>query len=177
MNIFFESPMPVIFLGIVIEAVLGIALFTTRRGVLLLPMAVVVLLVLGGVWLERVIVTETERVEATLDDVADALKANDLSKLYTYISPAARYTRDRAAWALGYIEVTDAKIRNLAVTINRLTSPATAEAKFDGIIFFRGKRVEVGGRDRYPARFTVQLELDGDRWLVTDHIEYEQVNL
>lgn len=176
MTIFLENPMPVIVVGILLEAVLGVLLFSTRRSVLLAPMAGVLLLVLGGVWLERVYVTETEQVEATLDGVAAALKTNDLAQVQSYLAPNAQQTRQRAAWALGLVEVTDAKIRNLTITINALTSPPTAEAKFDGIIFFRGKTIDVG-RDRYPATFTVELEQDGDRWLITDHIEHEQVSL
>ncbi len=176
MTIFLESPMPVIFIGIALEAVLGVMLFTTRRGLLVAPMVGVLLLVVGGVWLERAYVTETERVEATLDEIAAALKTNDLAKVQSFLAPTAQQTRQRAAWALGLVEVTDAKIRNLTITINHLTSPPTAEAKFDGIIFFRGKTISVG-HDRYPATFTVELEQDGDRWLVTDHFEYEQVSL
>lgn len=176
MTIFLESPMPVLLIGIVLEVVLGVVLFSTRRGWLAAPMAGVLLLVAGGVWLERVYVTDNERVEATLDDVAAALKTNDLASVERYLAPNAHTTRQRAAWAFGLVQVTDAKIRNLSITINPLTSPPTATAKFDGIIFFRAKTLNVG-YDRYPAKFTVELEQDGDRWLITDHIEYEQMGL
>lgn len=176
MTIFLENPMPVIFVGIVLEVVLGVVLFSTRRAWLAAPMAGVLLLVAGGVWLERIYVTEPERVEITLDDLAAALKTNDLAKVERFLAPNAQHTRQRAAWAFGLVEVTDAKIRNLAVTINSLTSPPTATAKFDGIVFFRARMLNIG-HDRYPAKFTVELEQDGDRWLVTDHVEYEQVGL
>jgi hypothetical protein len=176
MVIFLESPMPAIFIGIVLEALLGIALFTTRRAWLLAPIGGVLLLVLGGVLLERVVVTQRERVEMALDDLAAALKTNDLKKVQNCLAPSAKETRQRAAWALGMVEVTDAKIHNLQVTLNQLTSPPTAEAKFDGVIFFRGKTIDVG-HDRYPARFTVEFEQDGNRWLVTNHVEYEQARL
>ncbi len=89
MTIFLESPMPVIFVGIFLESVLGIILFTTRRGLLVAPMAAVLLLVFGGVWLERAYVTETERVEATLDEIAAALKTNDLAKVQSFLAPTA----------------------------------------------------------------------------------------
>jgi hypothetical protein len=176
MSIFFESPMPAILIGICLEAVLGTVLLATRRGWLFAPIVAVLLLTLGGVWLERAVVTEQERVEITVDNLAAALTSNDLAKVQSFIAPSAHFTRQRAAWALGMITVTDTRIHNLKITINKLASPPTAEAKFDGVIFFRGKMIDIS-HDRYPAEFTVEFEQDGDRWLVTDHIEYEQAHL
>jgi len=176
MTIFFESPMPAILIGTCLGAVLGFLVLTPRRGWLLGPIVGVLLLTLGGVWLERIVVTEPERVEITLDDLAAALKTNNLAKVQSYIAPSANWTRSRAAWALGMVTVTDTRIHNLKITINKLASPPTAEARFDGVIFFRGKTIDLG-HDRYPAEFTVEFEQNGDRWLVTDHIEYEQAHL
>ncbi len=68
---------------------------------------------------------------------------------------------------MGRFEVEDAHIHDLEITINRLTSPPTAKAKFLAV----GK-----GRDRknefpyqgFARRVVVELRREGGRWLVTD---------
>ena len=75
--------------------------------------------------------------------------------------------RDYARLVLGRVEVEDAHIHDLEITINRLTSPRTAKAKFLAV----GK-----GRDRknefpyqgFARRVVVELRREGGRWLVTD---------
>ena len=166
-----ENPVPIIFIGIVAEAVLGVVLLQTGRGVLLLAMLGVLLLVLGGVALEWLVVTEVERVEASLDGVAAALEANDSNAVVSYISPAASGTRSRAQWALSEYEVTDTTIRNLEISVNRLTSPPTAEARFDGVISLAARKGAMLPYNNYPAQFTVKFRLEGDRWLITGHSE------
>jgi hypothetical protein len=90
---FLEDPMPIILFGIVAEAVLGIILLTTRRGVLLWAMAGVLVLVLAGVGLEWLVVTERERVEATVEGAAAAVRANDRQGLLQCLDPAAADAR------------------------------------------------------------------------------------
>ncbi len=50
MIVFLESPMPWIFLGIVLEGILGVVFFTNRRGAVLLAMVGVLLVVVRGSW-------------------------------------------------------------------------------------------------------------------------------
>ncbi len=80
MTLLFENPLRIIFIGIVIEAVLGIVLLRTGRGALLWAMLGVLALTLAGVVVERLVVTEKERVEMTLDGITSALEANDLKR-------------------------------------------------------------------------------------------------
>lgn len=173
MTLLLENPLPIVFVGIALEAVLGVVFVNTRRGLVVLAMIGVLLLVLGGVALEWAIVTPKEEVEATLDGVADTLEANDLSRLLSdYIHPDAGVTRSRAAFALGLVEVSRAKMNSLEVTVNKLTSPPSAEARFRGVVYFRSK-VEQIPYDYYTAEFTVELRQQGDRWLITNHAEKE----
>ena len=80
------------------EVVLVIALLSTGRALLLAAIAGVA--VLGGVLLvaERMIVTETEQVEATLDELSAALVSNDLPAVLRFIAPAAT---EVARWPSG----------------------------------------------------------------------------
>jgi hypothetical protein len=173
MLIFLESPWPWIFLGIVAEAVLATMLVTMRQAKLLWWMLGALVFMIAGVVVERLVVTERERVEAAMEGIVAALNANDLPRLLNdYIAPNAAVTRARASWALGRIHVQRANYHNLRVTINRLTSPITADAEFDGGVDFRDQQGEFP-YGHYRAHFVVELELRDGRWLVTDHVEYD----
>ena len=169
-NNLLEDPTPIIFLGIVVEAVLGVILLRTGRGVLLLAMGGVLAFVLAGVALEWIVVTEFERVEATLDGAAAALEANDPERIFSYISPSATRSRARANEAVSRFEVTKVRIRNLRIKVNKLTSPPSAKATFDGFVWLNDRRGELL-HHTYAGRLTVEFRLEGDRWLITGHTE------
>ncbi len=173
MTVFLESPWPWLFLGIVAEAVLAAVWVTTRQSTLLWGMAGALAFMVVGVAVERLVVTERERVEAAMEGIVAALNANDLDRLLNeYIAPDAGVTRGRASWALGRIHIQRANFHNLRVAINRLTSPITATAEFDGGVDFRDRQGEFP-YGHYRAHFVVELELRDGRWLVTDHVEYD----
>jgi hypothetical protein len=163
-----ENPMPVIFAGIAIEAVLAVALVKTGRGFLLYIMAGVLVVVLALVALERLVVTDRERVEMTLDRCAAALEADDLDALLDGIAPEADRTRSEARRAMEWIRFTRIKITDLTVHINELTSPPSARAEFRAVVAGRERRGTLSDITR-PIRFHVDLRQEGDRWLITDH--------
>jgi hypothetical protein len=169
MTALLENPMPIILFGIVAEAVLGISLLTTRRGALLWAMAGVLILVLAGVGLEWLVVTERERVEATLEGAAAAVRANDREGLLQRIHPSAADARQLVNWAFDRVDFTDAKITTLEVqNINDLTSPPTAKAHVKGIVFFKVRRGEYP-YDKHPVDLTAELRLESGRWLITGY--------
>ena len=173
MTMFVESWVPIVSLGSIAEAMLATILVSTRQAWALWAMIGVLVLVFAGVGLERLVVTDVERVETALDGVEDALKANDLTRLLEeYVSPDAKKTQRRAINAMGQVEITSAEISNLTVTINRLTSRPTAQAEFLGSVRYEPRDPERIPYKYYSARFSVELRLENDRWVVTDHIEY-----
>ena len=101
-----ESPLPVILFGIIAEAVLGIVLVRTGRGVLIWVMIGVLVLVSAGVALEWLVVTDVETVEAAFESMAAALETNDPDAVLAHIDPAAADTRNLAAWGLRQVEFT-----------------------------------------------------------------------
>lgn len=174
MTVLFENPWWIIFFGIIIEAVLGIMLFKTGRGVLLWVMLGVLAIIILGVLVERLVVTERERVEKTLDGITASLEANDLNRALSYVSPAAAQTRRRATWAMRRIEVQSARIYHLEITINRLTSPPTAKAAFFGHISYRDRQGE-SPYGNYSSKFVVDLRKEGNDWVVTGHMEEQDM--
>jgi len=167
-----ENPMPVILFGVVAEAVLGIILLMSGRGVVLWAMAGVLVLVLGGVGLERLVVTEWEQVEATLEGAAAALQANDQTRLLgseEYLAESAVETRERVRYALNRIEFTKVKITDLEIKINRLTSPPTATAQITGHVRFEdltGQMIH----DNYPIKdLTLRLRRTPEGWRIVGY--------
>ena len=172
MTTLFESPWYIIFFGIAAEAVLGIILVRTGRGILIWAMAGVLVLVLALVGLERLVVTDGERIEATLEGAAAALQANDSRRLLQgeeYFASSAVKTRARVRQGLSRVEFTNVRITNLEIKINRYTSPHTAKAHIRGTVQFKDRRGEVPYQS-YPLKeLTVELRRGPDRWLITGH--------
>ena len=168
MIIFLESPWPILLIGIAVEAVLAVMLLRTGQGRLLWAMLGVGAVVLVGLVVERLVVTDREAVENTLDACVAAVKANDINRLSECISPTAPQVRAEARFVLGRVEVQKAAITDLEITINRLTSPPTAKAKFRAIGAGRDRKGEFPYQG-FAEFITVELRLEGDRWLVSGY--------
>ena len=173
MTTLLEDPMPIILLGIVVEAALAFVFVNTRRGAILWAMLGTLVVVFLGVGLERLVVTDVEQVEATVDGVIEAMEADDWERLTRdYIAPTATYTLTRAAFARSLIQVTRAKANRLEVAINELTSPPTAEARFTGVVYYRLRDpASQIPYEYYAADFIVDLRKEGDRWWIINHSE------
>ena len=166
MAIFVESPWPILFVGIAVEAVLAFLLLQTGRGKFLIAMIAVAALVGVGLIVEHFVITDRKAVMQTLDAGVAAARNNDLGGVLDCISPSAQEPRNYVRLVLGRFEVREGHISDVKIDVNRLTSSPTAEASFLAV----GK-----GRDRkgemlyegFVQRVTVKLRLEGGRWLVT----------
>jgi hypothetical protein len=167
-----ETPVPVILFGIVGEAVLGIILLRTGRGALLWAMGGVLAVVLAGVLLEGLVVTDREEVEAALEDVAAAIEANDPAPLLDgnlYLTDSATQSRAIIRWGMDRVDFTRVKITSLDITINRLTSPPTARAQVQGIVYFHDRHGDFP-YESYPLKeLVVELRQQSGRWLISGH--------
>ncbi len=168
MTAILESPWPILFCGILLEAALAVALVRTGRAVLFGAMAIVLVLTLAGVGLEWLIVTEVEEVEMVLDATAAALEANDQQAALALCSPTADHTRNAAQRAFSYAEFKRVKISKLKITINRHTSPPTAKARFTAMVAARLSKESFDGGRRLIG-FTLTLRREPDGWRISDH--------
>jgi len=163
-----ENPMPVILFGVFVEAVLGVLLLRTGRGILLGVMAGVLVLVLAGVALEWLVVTEVEEVEDTLYGAAAALEANDEDAVLSYCSESATRTRSEARRALDRVEFTQIRISNLDIKIIRQASPPVAKARFTALVAGRDRKGTYG-RGKDLIRFTLTFRRERDGWRIIKH--------
>jgi hypothetical protein len=167
MTIFLESPWPAIGIGVFLEAVLVLLLLRSGRGILLAAMAGVAILTLGGVLLDWAVVTDREQVAATIQGGKMAVEANDLDRVFTYISPAAETVRTeaRAVHRLG--EFSDIRIHGLDIQVNRQVDPPTATAHFTAIANIKDRRAGLFDGTGLSG-VHLQFHLESGRWLVTD---------
>jgi len=165
---FVESPWPSVMLGLAAEVILAILLMQTRRGNIVGAMVAVATLTVGLVVVERLVVTENEQIEDTLDGAARAMAANDaqgLLAMFTDDSPR----RNDVQSILSRVTVRTAKIgRDLEIRVNKLTVPFSASAYFTGHIDARENRDKVP-YERVTRKLKVTLHKEGEHWRVFDY--------
>ncbi|MCR4412698.1 MAG: nuclear transport factor 2 family protein [Thermoguttaceae bacterium] len=163
-----ETPVPVLVLGILAAAAFGWLYMTMRRPGYLLGLGAVLLVVVVGVLVEWLVVTDREQVEATLDAAVAALEANDIDRVESLLSEGGlRRLRPRIRAYSGMVEFDEVRIRNVEVYINDLTAPPSAEVTLDGTAHFR-HRFEGFPYNVYSARFRVELVKEPRGWRVED---------
>jgi hypothetical protein len=164
-----EDPTTLIVAGLLIEALLVVALINTRRAAVVWAMAGVLGLIGLGVLIERMVVTDREQIADTLEGVTAALEANDIERVLSYIDPQATAMRASVRMALSSARVSDARVYDLEVDVNRKVRSPLAQARFTGRV--RGRyRGEGGSGDGMLLRkFAVDFRRDGGRWLMTGY--------
>lgn len=176
METFLDSPWPWITIGILLEGALALALFVTRRGVLLYAMIGVLLAVVAGVLFERLVITERKRVMMTIDEGVEGLKSNSKARMDAVVSPTAEQTRRQIQTGLGMVRVTDVSLHNIEIEVNDRTSPPTATVRFDAVIYFEGRK-PILGPDRWAGNVKLHLQRSPNRWLILDPVEGAPVHL
>jgi hypothetical protein len=163
-----ESPWPILILGLLVEAVLAIALFRSGRGALLWAMGGVALIVLLGVLIERNTITDTKRVRQTLLEVALELEANRPEQVKACIVPGpdGNPARKEVDWAIGRAEFHQISLSNLEVKFNYQTSPATAEATCTVFVRGRDRSGTIDAEISRPVFLEVKLRKESGRWLI-----------
>ncbi|MEN6459136.1 MAG: hypothetical protein ABFC63_09410 [Thermoguttaceae bacterium] len=168
MAVFVESPWPWLLIGLALETALAIVLTQTRRGVLLWAMLGVAAFVGGGLIVERLVVTDREAIENTLDATVSAVRHNDVNRLLACVASSAKPMRNQARWVLDRVEVQSAWIHGVEIKINRLTSPWSASVSLIATGSARDRRGEIP-YETYSRRVVVNFDREGDRWLVTGY--------
>jgi len=167
-----EDPTLLIAAGVLIEALLAVALVKSGRTVLIAVMVGVLAIVLAGVIVERLIVTPREEVETTLYTAAREVEQNDVQGVLSHVDPAAADLRANVRSWLPKIRVREVAIRSLRIEVNRHKNPPTARADFVGRV--HGDFHETGFDQTTVLRqFTVEFRKQGDRWLMTSYQDRE----
>ncbi len=161
-----EDPTPFVALGLMVELLLGIALFKTGRLIMAGPMLVVAVLMVAAVFIERWIVTDREAVLAALDEAVAACEAEQIDRLLTFIDPAQAALRRTTQATLTGLRIDRIKQVDTKVQVSRLTPQPTATiyvtARVSGQL--RGAAGTAG--ETFISYRLDWRKLD-DRWLIT----------
>ena len=162
-----EDPTLILTAGLLIELLLGVALFQTGRGAILAAMVGVLLGVAGLLIVERVVVTDRERVAQVLDEAVEAAIAGDVQRVLDTLSPNATEARNRLERVLQRYEVRDVKLRQMRIVVERRVDPPLAEATFRAVVSGRDRAGRLP-RETMVGRVTVELRLEDGQWCVVD---------
>jgi hypothetical protein len=168
MTTLLEDPTPILVVGILVIAGLGIALLRTGRGLLMILMLGVAILTGIGLLVERVVVTDREEVESVIDAAAASVRANDMAGVLAEIDPSASEARRLVQWAFKEATFEDAKVTHLDIRVIRTTSPPMAKAVLKGYVRCRVKRLEYP-YEVVPIDGTLEFRLQNGRWMLTGY--------
>lgn len=166
-----ENPLPIAVMGALVAAFAAIA-FSARRNVgSLIALAGVVAATLLMLAVERLVVTDREHVEATLDGLMAAIEANDVPAALAFIDPAAADMRADAQALMPSVKVDAARATSVEVELNERANPPTATSRF------RGKLLGLHPQSGTPITYVNQqvdvqwIKRDG-RWLADGYTAY-----
>jgi hypothetical protein len=160
-----EDPTPILVFGVLAEAILAVALVRTRRGILLWVMGGVLAVVLIGLIVERLVVTERERVKAAVYGAAAAVERNDQAGVTSFVARSASDVLGRAIHYMNELEFSSVSLRGMEVTLNQLTSPPSAEATFFARVQFSDRSGSFPYQ-AYPAQIWATLVLEDGQWKI-----------
>lgn len=169
MSWLFEDPTTLIVAGVLIEGLLAVGLVKSGRGILAVPMLVVALIFGLGVLVERLVVTDREQIEDVFHGVCRALQANDVDGVLDYIDPAATGMRGQVRNVISAAHITDARIYDLEVEVDRQARPPVARAQLTGRVKGNYRGEAASGEGMVLRRFTVDFRLVNGHWLMTTY--------
>jgi ketosteroid isomerase-like protein len=157
---------------------IGYSMFVNdkKNRTLLVTIIATVVILIGGVALERSIETDREAIRRTLKEISAAITADDLKTVLSYTTPDAAQLRGVATAGMAQAKLSLVHFRNIEINVNDMTVPTTAELSF--IVTFRGSakgNTFLGGSEffdqyKFPR---VVFEKHDTRWLATDEVDFD----
>ena len=171
MELLYETFVPTLILGSVLLLFLIAFWVIARQNWALYALIVPILIIAGGYVLDEMVETNREAVWRTINAVQDALVAGDVEEIEKYLTSDAKATFNRVKWAFDRFDIRRVGIYEMQMEFTDFTSPPTATISFQGVLKYSAKKAEDNFGETYLANFTVELEKDGDTWLITHHVE------
>ena len=170
---FTETPWPPILILAVIAAGFGAAFISTQRARLILPILVLAVLAIGIYVIEEQIVTERERVETSIHEVAAAFERQDMNGTLAYFSEQALLLRAIAANAVLGVQVQDdLRITDVSVELSNSESRAKSHFRANGSFSVMG----FGDVGHQPTRWNVDWQKEGGEWRIVNVQRLDPIN-
>jgi hypothetical protein len=160
---FTETPWPPIVILSVLAAILVGVWYPERRGWPLVLVGVLAVLGVGTYFLERVIVTDAERIETSVLEMVEACKRDDVEGTLDFISPQAVRLQAEIAFAMGLADVEeDVHVSDLSVDMVAGRTQAVSHFRANGTI----NVPSIGHRGPHPSRWELTWQKTGSDWKV-----------
>ncbi len=159
-----EEPIYIVILGVLVLGFLGFALMQTGYRSIFHAMLPVVALTVGLLILEHSVETDKEQVEATLQQIARDVEANDLDAIYAHIYSGApeilaRAKREFPRYTFGRVKIKN----NVEVVFENDQQPRKAIVTFNVVVDVRQGSFH---HPHVPRFVRVTLALEDGKWRV-----------
>ena len=160
---FTETPWPPILAISVLAALLIAAAYSKQRSIYLLGVAALVL-ISGAIYVvERLIVTESEKVEASVYGITSAFQRADLEGTLEFFSPEDSEDRALVETALNMVTVEDdLRITDVQITMSAEETLAVSHFRANATVHAKG----YGNISRHPSRWELTWRREQGEWRV-----------
>jgi ketosteroid isomerase-like protein len=164
---FTETAWPPMILCLVGGSLLALQAYVSRRAIFAV-LAVLTALLALPIWIiERQIVTEPERIEAAVYDMAEAIKAGDAERCLRHFSrqasrPSPAAIRSMVVGVTESFEITRLKITGLSIEMKSANTRAVARFRAGATLVQTG----VGRSQEFLSRWELTWRREGDDWRV-----------
>lgn len=167
-----ENPVAIVAVGGLLATVAMVVFMARRSLESLIALAAIVALTLIALAVERYVVTDREQVQANLAAALQAIEANDLPDVLTWIDPAANTMRADASALMPQIKVEKTRaLGKVEVQVDLNQQPPTATCTFRA--FLQGVHANSGMQVAY---FNQQVDIHwikrDQRWLMNGYTAY-----
>ena len=139
---FIDTPWPPILICVVMGVILFLVWSSNKRGMFLLGAAGMVVAAVMIFFIERLIITEAERIEANVYALADAVKADDVERTLSFFSERVGSGRAKIATAMSLYDISDdMRITDLQVEVTAANSIGTSHFRANGTITGKGSGI------------------------------------
>ena len=173
MNQFYESPLPLLLLGLVLLAGCTVGWLKTGDKRLIPGALLGLLIAVGGIVVERMVVTDREQIERVIYAVAADVQAGRIEEAVANINPNNTENRERARTELRLYRVTEIRVKSpieIALTPDR--DPTRATAEFN-VVVAGGDATGTIQNQNVPRFLIVHFIKQDGRWYADDYEHHD----
>jgi low affinity Fe/Cu permease len=174
MSWLYEQQLTIVVLGVAVILGLGAAWSASGRKELLYAIAAAIVLLIAGLLIERLVVTDKEAIRATVLEIARDLQNNNRRAVLAHISSTTPTLQRKAEAELPNYQFTECRVTKIhRIDVDDHTEPRSAIAEFNIIASGTFRPTALGGSeitDTIPRWIQLHLlrEKDG-RWTVAEY--------
>ena len=164
MTWFTETPWPPIIILAIVAVVCLAAWASQKRGSWLVAGLLAVVAAVAVFLIERSVVTEAERVEQSVNALADAFQRKDREGTLSFFSLQAPELRAQVAQALDWVDMPNGiDIKDTRVRTSNENTRAVSHFRANGVVSFRGL-----GSSHAASRWEVTWQKEAAQWKIID---------